>query len=129
LSSWLLCLLSASRCFFIVLLFDPENEGDISSETLADFHQSAWHYIPEDRTLSKHKLCKIPRDFHSLYALNLNKPCRLLSYLLRWHKNWMEHCLWSVMKQGPGVTILSYELSLGEPACASPSGNNRHPHF
>jgi hypothetical protein len=37
-------------CFFIGQLFDPE-DGDMFSETLADFQRPTQHYLQEDITL------------------------------------------------------------------------------
>jgi hypothetical protein len=36
------------------LVFDPEDEDDMSSETSADIQWTTWHYIPEDSTLHIH---------------------------------------------------------------------------
>jgi hypothetical protein len=43
-----------SACFMLassVLLFDPEDGGDISFRSLADFHQTMWIHIAEYVTL------------------------------------------------------------------------------
>jgi hypothetical protein len=37
--------------FFLDIFFDPEDGGDMSSETLVDFQLNTWRYIAEDRTL------------------------------------------------------------------------------
>jgi hypothetical protein len=37
--------------FLLGLFFDPEMEAIYASETLVDFQQTTWHYIPEDKTL------------------------------------------------------------------------------
>jgi hypothetical protein len=115
-SSWLLCLLSASCLFSLAHSLTLMMKEMCSSKTLVILNQTAWHYIPEDRTLSKYKFCKIPHDFHSLYALSLNKPRRLLSSVICsdgtkiigntawevwWNKGQVQIC----------ITILLYELS------------------
>jgi hypothetical protein len=48
-----LCLLLA--CW---LLFDPEDGSIFSSEMLAEFYQTTWHYNPEDGMLPHSHCCK-----------------------------------------------------------------------
>jgi hypothetical protein len=37
--------------FLLGLFFDPEDGSDMFLKTQADFGQTTWYYIPEDRTL------------------------------------------------------------------------------
>jgi hypothetical protein len=37
-----------------ISLFNPDDEGDTFPKNVVDFHQTIWHYIPEDRTLHNH---------------------------------------------------------------------------
>jgi hypothetical protein len=52
------------------LLFNPEDVGNMFLQN-ADFQQTTWHYIPEDRTLQEHLIqnvinISLPKHTHSL---------------------------------------------------------------
>jgi hypothetical protein len=51
-----------------------------SFEALIDFHQTPWHYIPEDRTRHSHSCENLKPNFHSIFTGWC--PANLLIYSL-----------------------------------------------